>query len=80
MATAPGHHQGPPAPDDGTSAAHIAFPQTFEDFKSDPRVSYSKLDDKHILEDDDGNEWEWQPASGEEAKAGRGRWVPSVST
>jgi len=36
---------------------------------TDDRVSYSKVDGKYILENDDGTEWEWDGAMG---------WVPSV--
>jgi hypothetical protein len=47
------------------------FPHTPDAFDSDPRVSYSKLDGKWILEDDvDGSEWEWAETYG--------KWVPSV--
>lgn len=63
-------HRGAPPPNDALSAARVAFPQTPEDFDSDPRVSFSKLDSKWILEDDDGSEWEWNDV----AK----RWMPSV--
>ena len=48
----------------------IPFPQTQNDFASDPRVSYSKLDKKWILEDDDGSEWEFDEDLN--------KWVPSV--
>ena len=40
-------------------AALNNFPQDPSDFDSDPRISFSKLDDKYILETDDGNEFEW---------------------
>ena len=52
------------------AAVRVAFPQTPEDFENDPRVSYSKLDDRWILEEDDGSEWEWD--------ANGNRWIPSV--
>lgn len=80
MAALSSQHQDLPPTADGISDAHIAFPQTIEEFDSDPRISYSKLEEKYILEEENGNEWEWQPAIGEEAKTGKGRWVPSVST
>jgi HIV Tat-specific factor 1 len=43
-------------------AALNNFPQDPSDFDSDPRISFSKLDDKFILETDDGNEFEWDTA------------------
>jgi hypothetical protein len=47
------------------------FPHAPEDFENDDRVSYSKLDNKWILEDDtDGSEWEFSDALG--------KWIPSV--
>jgi HIV Tat-specific factor 1 len=47
------------------------FPHTPDAFESDPRVSYSTLDRKWILEDDvDGSEWEWEDELG--------KWVPSL--
>ena len=55
------------------AVTHIAgstFPQTPEEFDDDPRVSYSKLDQKWILENDDGNEFEFDSALK--------RWIPSV--
>lgn len=47
-----------------------AFPQTPEQFETDPRVSFSRLDQKWILEADDGSEFEYD----EKLK----RWCPSV--
>ncbi|KAI9758493.1 MAG: hypothetical protein M1815_000039 [Lichina confinis] len=55
------------------AVTHIAgstFPQTPEEFDDDPRVSYSKLDQKWILENDDGNEFEFDSALK--------RWIPSM--
>jgi len=57
-------HQGIAPPNDSM------FPREPEDFERDPRVSYSKLDNKYILEDDDGTEWEFD-------EVGK-RWIPSV--
>lgn len=49
----------------------VPFPQASEDFGNDHRVSYSKVDNKWILEDDfDGSEWEFQESLG--------KWIPSV--
>ncbi|MCJ1314297.1 hypothetical protein MMC25_007977 [Agyrium rufum] len=45
-----------------------SFPQNPEEFDSDPRVSFSKLDSKFILETDDGQEYEYDD--------GLKRWVP----
>lgn len=38
------------------------FPQSPEDFDADPRISFSKLDGKFILEADDGQEYEFDDA------------------
>ena len=46
------------------------FPKNPEDFDADPRVSFSKLDNKFILEADDGQEYEFDDALK--------RWVPVV--
>ena len=50
--------------------ARQPFPQNPDEFNKDPRVSYSKLDDKWILEDNDGSEWEFNDKYM--------RWMPSV--
>ncbi|KAI9804365.1 MAG: hypothetical protein M1833_007172 [Piccolia ochrophora] len=55
---------GSPASDGASST----FPQTAEDFEADPRVSYSKVDQKWILEAEDGSEFEFDDALK--------RWVP----
>ncbi|KAJ1713792.1 nuclear mRNA splicing factor-associated protein [Aspergillus flavus AF70] len=47
------------------------FPQDPSEFDSDPRISFSKLDDKFILETDDGQEFEYDTALK--------RWIPTVS-
>ena len=47
-----------------------SFPKEVEEFEADPRVSFSKLDSKYILETDDGQEYEFD----EKLK----RWVPVV--
>jgi len=46
------------------------FPQSPSAFDDDPRVSFSRLDDKYILETDEGNEYEWD--------SDLKRWVPVV--
>ena len=46
------------------------FPQTREEFDSDPRVSFSKLDNKFILEVDDEHEYEYDDVLK--------RWIPVV--
>lgn len=51
-----------------TSAA--GFPTDPEDFDSDPRISFSKLDNKFILETEDGQEYEYDTALK--------RWVQTV--
>jgi hypothetical protein len=45
------------------------LPVHYTDVVTDDRVSYSKVDGKYFLENDDGTEWEWDGAMG---------WVPSV--
>ncbi|EXJ77349.1 hypothetical protein A1O3_09575 [Capronia epimyces CBS 606.96] len=44
------------------------FPQSPSSFDTDPRVSFSKLDNKFVLETDEGNEFEWDAALK--------RWIP----
>ncbi|KAF2401204.1 hypothetical protein EJ06DRAFT_529333 [Trichodelitschia bisporula] len=51
-------------------SARVPFPQAREDFTQDPRVSWSKADEKWILEDEDGSEWEFVE--------GVGKWVPTL--
>ncbi|PYH44418.1 U2 snRNP complex subunit CUS2 [Aspergillus saccharolyticus JOP 1030-1] len=46
------------------------FPQDPSEFDSDPRISFSKLDNKFILETDDGQEYEYDTALK--------RWIPTV--
>ena len=46
------------------------FPQDPSEFDADPRISFSKLDNKFILEADDGQEFEYDDALK--------RWIPSV--
>lgn len=46
------------------------FPQNPEDFDADPRVSFSKLANKFVLETDNGEEFEFDDALK--------RWVPAV--
>lgn len=48
------------------------FPQSPSTFDADERVSFSKLDDKFILETDEGNEFEWDAALR--------RWIPVVGS
>lgn len=50
--------------------AQSSFPQTPEEFDADPRVSFSKLDNKFILEIDEEHEFEYDDALK--------RWVPVV--
>ena len=59
MAQSIASEQGSPPPNDQMSAVKVAFPQTTEQFETDPRVSFSQLSETWILEDDDGQEWEW---------------------
>ena len=53
-----------------TDTRSSSFPQNPEDFDADPRISFSKLDSKFILEADDGQEFEFDDALK--------RWVPAV--
>jgi HIV Tat-specific factor 1 len=46
------------------------FPRAQEDFDQDERVSFSTLDGKYILEDDDNSEWEWDERAS--------KWHPAV--
>lgn len=48
------------------------FPHDPSEFDSDPRISFSKLDDKFILETEDGQEFVYDSAIK--------RWVQSVSS
>lgn len=63
-------HRGVVPPGNGVVAAQIAFPKTPDDFENDPRVSFSKLTSKYILETDEGAEWEYDET--------RQQWMPSV--
>lgn len=47
-----------------------AFPTSVDDFDTDDRISWSKVDNKYILEETNGNEWEFDT----ELK----RWVQTV--
>lgn len=57
---------------DATSspAPFSTFPQDPSDFDSDPRISFSKLDDKFILETEDGQEYSYDTILK--------RWIPTV--
>lgn len=46
------------------------FPHRKEAFLQDPRISYYNEDDKYILEDSNGDEWEWVDRTS--------KWVPAV--
>lgn len=46
------------------------FPQDPAEFDSDPRISFSKLDNKFILETEDGQEFEYDTVLK--------RWIPTV--
>ena len=48
------------------------FPQSPSEFDDDTRISFSKLDEKYLLETDEGNEYEWDEALR--------RWVPVVGS
>lgn len=55
---------------EGEGATFSNFPQDPSEFENDPRVSFSKLDDKYILETEDGQEFEYDSALK--------RWIPTV--
>lgn len=63
------HNGGPPA-NGAIPVDRVAFPQTEEEFNTDVRVSFDLSNKKHVLEDYDGSEWEWN----EKIR----KWVPSV--
>jgi HIV Tat-specific factor 1 len=46
------------------------FPSNPGDFDSDTRISFSKTANNYILEDENGEEWEWFPRLS--------KWVPMV--
>ncbi|KAI2640463.1 hypothetical protein GGS26DRAFT_538285 [Hypomontagnella submonticulosa] len=48
----------------------LSFPTDPQDFDSDERISYSRLDNKYIAVQDDGSEFEWD--------AQLKRWIPVV--
>lgn len=49
-----------PSPENGGVARN--FPTDPTEFDNDPRISYSKLDQKYILETEDGQEFEYDSA------------------
>ena len=53
-------------------SGHSGFPESPSEFDNDPRISFSKLDDKFILETDEGTEYEWDNALR--------RWIPVVGS
>lgn len=46
------------------------FPTNPEDFDTDERISFSKASETYLLEDENGDEWEWV--------ARQSKWVPAV--
>jgi hypothetical protein len=56
--------------DDAPQGLRSGFPQSPSAFDDDPRISFSKVDEKYLLETDEGNEYEWDSALR--------RWVPVV--
>lgn len=53
-----------------TTTLLSSFPKSVEEFHTDLRVSFSKLDGKWLLEADNGLEFEWD--------GGLERWLPIV--
>jgi len=56
--------------EDTPQGLRAGFPQSPSEFDDDPRISFSKVDEKYLLETDEGNEYEWDSALK--------RWVPVV--
>lgn len=54
------------------NVSQSTFPTDPADFANDERISWSRLDNKHILETEQGAEYEWDEALR--------RWVPVVCT
>ncbi|KAI4114645.1 MAG: hypothetical protein LQ338_007973 [Usnochroma carphineum] len=59
-------------PPDLPETSRSSFPTNPEDFDADDRISFSKLDNKFILETDDGQEFDFDDALK--------RWVPALDT
>jgi hypothetical protein len=57
-------------PDAAPKAQRKPFPHSPDEFQHDDRVSFDKRENKWILEDQDGSEWEYSEALG--------KWMPSV--
>ena len=53
-----------------TNPLRSSFPQNADDFDADERISFSKVDNKFILEAEDGQEFEFDDVLK--------RWVPAV--
>jgi hypothetical protein len=53
-----------------TESGLSGFPQSPSEFDADPRVAFSKVDEKFLLEAEDGAEFEWDGALR--------RWIPVV--
>ncbi|EGC43336.1 nuclear mRNA splicing factor-associated protein [Histoplasma capsulatum var. duboisii H88] len=62
--------EAPPIPHEQSTATRKGFPQSPDEFDDDYRISYSKLENKYILEAEDGSEWYYDDALK--------RWVPMV--
>ena len=59
-----------PAVDGGTHGLLATFPRSPSQFNEDPRISYSQLDSKYILETEEGGEYEYDDKLR--------RWLPVV--
>lgn len=55
---------------DPSDPGPLNFPRSPSEFDSDPRISFSRLEDKWMLETDEGTEYEYI--------GGLKRWVPVV--
>lgn len=53
-----------------TDAGPSGFPQSPSEFDADPRIAFSRVDEKFLLETEEGTEFEWDNALR--------RWIPVV--
>ena len=59
-------------PTDASETALSSFPLSPSEFDQDPRISYYRVEDKWVLETEEGTEYEYI--------SGLKRWVPVVGT
>lgn len=56
-------HRGPPSLEGGVAAEQAVFPRREEEITADERVIFDALNEKYVLQEKDGKEWEWNPSS-----------------